>query len=354
MRSFSRQFHVRAATLVLAIAAFAGTAALGAQVPTSLTFFGDSFLDTGNGDIISQQLLGRDLTPSPPYAPGRVTNGLNWADYLAAMFGRPGDAAPSFAPAPFTGRNFAVATATTGVTGAEGVHVGMLAQLALYPGAPVTDPTGLYVLGGGGNDVLATEALTPAQQLAALSTSVGNMSTIVQTLYAYGARSFLIPTLPDIGLAPVALGQASAPVLTAGAMTFNQLLTQQLSVLGGILPGAHIMTLNLNNLFTNIRIDAAQGGAQYGMTNTTVPCFLAPVPCSDAVFADALHPTTQVHALIANAAYARVVYGQDVAVVPEPATLWMMGSGLLLCGVLTRRRACVRRGQRRGALDAAA
>lgn len=349
MRSYSRRFRVRSATLVLAMSALAGTAVLGAQVPSSVTFFGDSFLDTGNGDIISQQLLGYDLTPSPPYAPGRVTNGLNWADYLAAMFGRPGDAAPSLAPAPFTGRNFAVGTATTGLYGAQGVPVGMLAQLGTYPGAPVTDATGLYVLGGGGNDVLATEAFTPAQQFAALTTSVGNMSIIVQTLYAYGARSFLIPLLPDIGLAPVALGQASAPVFTAGSMTFNQLLTQQLSVLGAILPGANIMTLNLNNLFTNIRADAAHGGAQYGMTNTTVPCLLAPVPCSDAVFADALHPTTRVHQLIAEAAYARVVYGQDVSVVPEPATLWMMGGGLLLCGVWRRRV-----GVRKGAVDLAA
>ena len=61
-----------AAAVGLAVVTARGASA---QPFTSLTFFGDSFTDTGNGDILSTAILGVDLTPSPPYFPGRASNG---------------------------------------------------------------------------------------------------------------------------------------------------------------------------------------------------------------------------------------------------------------------------------------
>lgn len=307
-----------------------------AQIPTSITFFGDSFTDTGNGDILSQLLLGTDLTPSPPYYDGRISNGLNWADYLAASFGRPTDALPSRLPVPINGNNYAIGTATTGLTGVANLPIGMLAQYAGQQ-TKVLDPTGLYVIFGGANDLRAAAGLNPLDRALAIQTAVGNIGAIAKGLYLQGARNFLIPLLPDIGKAPASLGQPDGPILTASTTQFNFLLSQGIAQAAGMLGGSNFMSLNLNNLFTNILIDAANGGVNYGLTNTTVPCLFTLAPCSSAVFADDLHPTTRVHQLIADAAYNRVVNGVDVAVVPEPASVVLTGFGLLLCGVVARR-----------------
>jgi len=53
---------------------------------------------------------------------------------------------------------------------------------------------------------------------------------------------------------------------------------------------------------------------------------------------DDRHPTTTVHRLIAEAAFDRVTIGQDVVVIPEPATVLLVAGGLALVGVVARRR----------------
>lgn len=327
------RFRRAAAAGAIALTSIGLTAPLAAQVPTSVTFFGDSFTDTGNGDILAAQLAGTDFTPSPPYFPGRASNGLVWADYLAASFGHASNAAPSL----LGGRNFAVGTATTGLTGQAGLPIGLLSQYGSQALTPL-DPTGLYVVFGGANDLRGYTGLTPLQRSLAIQASVGNIATIVGGLYAQGARNFLIPNLPDLGQAPFALGTPDQATLTSSTIEFNQYLALGMANAGAFLPGANFMGLNLYQLYQNILIDTANGGSAYGFNNATIPCLFAPVPCNTSVFADPLHPTTAAHRLIANAAYNRVVNGVDVAVVPEPATVVLTGLGLLLCGVAARRK----------------
>lgn len=331
-----RHSRIRRHSIALLCAAACGTSLIAttvqAQLPTSITYFGDSFLDSGNGDIIAATLGIADPTPSPPYAPGRISNGPNWADYLSSSFGF--TAAPSL----LGGRNFAIGTARTGLTGANALPLGMLSQYGQQSSA-AADPTGLYVLFGGSNDILdAAQLANPAAREMALQTAVGNIATIVQGLYAQGARRFLLPNIPDVGKAPVALGSPAASILTAATQRFNTLLAQRMAVLAGALPGSSFSGLSLDVLFSNILIDAAQGGARYGLTNATTPCLVAPVPCNTAVFADPLHPSTGAHAIIANAAFNRIVNQADVAPVPEPATVVLMGAGLLLVGAFRRER----------------
>lgn len=327
------RFRRAAAAGAIAVSSLAVATPAFAQVPTSITFFGDSFLDTGNGDILAALLLGTDLTPSPPYAIGVASNGPVWGQYLAASFGRPQDAVASR----LGGRNYAVGTATTGGTGIGGVAIGMLAQYGSQAGT-VLDPNGLYVVFGGANDLLGMTALTSADRTLAIQASVTNIGTIVSGLYAQGARNFLVPNLPDIGLAPTALGTPASPLLSAATVEFNGYLSAGLAGAGAFLPGANVFGLNLNLLYKNILTDIANGGTAYGFNNASVPCLFAPVSCSTSVFADPLHPTTRAHQLIAEAAFNRVVNGNDVAVVPEPATVVMTGLGLLLCGVAARRK----------------
>jgi phospholipase/lecithinase/hemolysin len=320
------------AMATVVVAAAATPVAASAQF-SSITFLGDSFTDTGNGDILSMMLLGIDLTPSPPYAPGVASNGPVWANYFAAALGRAGDAGPSA----LGGRNFAVGTARTGITGTGGLSIGMLSQLAQTPA--VADPSGLYVLFGGANDIAdAAGLLTPAAQLAALVTAADNLAFSTTQLYARGARSFLVASVPNVGRTPQALLNPDAAPLLAGLTTqFNTLLATRLTALDA-LAGSTVVNLRLDNLFDAILADAATGGSVYGLTNPTQPCLPPPfglgtASCAVSVFADGQHPTTAAHRLIANAAVQSVV--------PEPATVVLFASGLVLLstvGVARRRR----------------
>lgn len=305
----------------------------GAQfTPTSLTFFGDSFTDTGNGDLLSALYLGFDLTPSPPYAPGRISNGFNYADYITQRFGFGSVATASL----LGGQNYAIGTATTGAFGGGGLPIGMLSQFGMFSGP--TDASGLYVLFGGANDLRVVAGLNVAQQDLAIQAALTNLGAIAGGLYAQGARNFLIPSLPDLGRTPNALVSSNSAVLSAATARFNQQLATHLATWQFVFPNANFLGLHLDNLFSNILTDAAQGGSRYGLTNAAVPCFALPVPCSTSVFADDLHPTTAAHQLISDAMYNRVVNGVDVAVVPEPSTVLLVGAGLLACAVGARRR----------------
>jgi len=334
------------------VMAFAGTlpAAADAQGPiTSLTVFGDSFSDTGN----LFQAVG---LPPAPYFNGRFSNGPVFVDYLASLLGRPGDATPAFL-ANLSSGNYAIGAARTvdaAVTqpglGTQ-IVPGTASQIARYATRPggAFDPTGLYVLFAGSNDLRDAGALTTdAARRAAAQTAALNIVAQANQLAVFGARSILVPFAPNLGLIPEAtLIPGRSAILADLSSVFNLTLRSQLGTLRGANPAASFFELSVDNLYTNLLLDAGSGGVRYGLTNTMLPCLpgFAPPgtpvpPCDISLFADALHPTTRVHQLLASAAYDRVINGVDVAVIPEPATLVLVGSGLvtLLGGTLVRRR----------------
>jgi len=306
----------------------------------SLWFFGDSFTDVGNASGLSALNNLPNPTP-PPYLQGRFSNGPVWSENFALRLGMPAAAGPAWLKA---GNNYAVGGARTGPLGALGSLTGMQSQALQYgQDQGVADPTGLYVLWGGGNDLTdAVSLASPADRLAAVQTAAANLSQIALGLHQAGARNFLVPLLPNLGAAPEYAGKPmEAAIASSLTNVFNQLLGIGIQQLG-FLPGVSAYGLNLDNLLTNIQIDAPGGGQLYGITNTTTPCFLLlqvnPQACNTAAFVDAKHPTEIVGALIADAAYNRVINGQDVAVIPEPATVLLVAGGLALMGVVARRR----------------
>jgi len=332
----------RVAVTVLALLAMNSSSA--AAQFSNLFFFGDSFTDTGNAQFLGP-LNGLSNPTPPPYFNGRFSNGPNWADIFAARLGRASDVNPAFVP-PTPGNNYAIGGATTGFTGSGGTLSGMQSQLSQF----TTDrssgvaPGALYVLWGGGNDIIDAVALgSPIAQLQAVQTAATNMIGMVNFLRStFGGVNFLIPLLPDAGSSPLFIGNPTGSA-TASSLTrtFNQFLAQGILGLNVANPGLNARTLALDNLLTNVKIDAAAGGLLYGITNTVLPCF-SPAPgtpsCSTSLFIDPLHPTTKMDALIANAAYDRVVLGRDVAVIPEPSTVALMGFGVAIVGVVARRR----------------
>jgi len=329
------------------VAAAPGT--LRAQGPspfTSLTFFGDSYVDTGNLLL----LTGGAQPPTPPYATGRVSNGLVWVDYFAQALGRPQDAAPVFLTRAASG-NYAVAGArTTGST-----PPGTDQQVGSYltrPGATPatrTDPTGLYALFAGGNDLRDAAALSdPVARQAAATLAAQRVVTQAGQLAGSGARNVLLFTFPSLGATPEAQRIPGRPAAADEvAATFNQALLLGIGGLQSTFGGTSFLNLRLDNLFTNILADAQRGGTQFGLTNVTTRClppFASPgaPSCDVSLWADDLHPTTRTHQLIAQAAVRYVTTGQNVAVVPEPATVALVAGGLVALGGIgaaRRRRA---------------
>jgi phospholipase/lecithinase/hemolysin len=327
------------ACVVAGLVAFGSSATPSfAFVPTSLTFFGDSLTDAGNGDLIVAGFGLPDLTPSPPYAVGVVSDGPVWAQHFAAALGRATDAAPSLPPV--SSRNFAIGTARTGQAGALGLPVGMLSQLDAYRSASwATDPTGLYAIFGGANDIFdAATQPTDAAREAAVVAAVDNLATISRDLYDLGARHFLVPNAFDVGRSPA--GRAgNGDLLGALSRSFNAHLAESLGDLAATLPGSTFYGLALDVLQDNLAYDARYGSTRYGLTNTSTPCFDAGAPaCTVSVFADDQHPTTAFHELIAEAALARVVNGVDVSPVPEPVPAVLLAIGMGCLGLLLRRR----------------
>jgi outer membrane lipase/esterase len=204
---FSPSRLAAAAALLLA----APLPAAAQLIPTQLTFFGDSFSDTGNGDIISLGLGIGDLTPSPPYAPGVITNGPNWTNYFAQALGLAPQSAPSLLPPMVAGRNWAIGTARTGLAGGGGLPIGMGAQVQQFiSNGNTTQATGLVVLFGGALDVFDASLLAAAPaRTAALTQAAQNVAGEVIALYGTGARNFLVPSLPNVGLSPQ--GRATVP-----------------------------------------------------------------------------------------------------------------------------------------------
>lgn len=332
--------------LLVTVLAVARPAAAQAQVPaspfTSLTVFGDSFSDTGNLFL----LTGGALPPSPPYAPGRVSNGPVWVDYFATRLGLPADANPAL-PTRAASGSYAVAGARTAPT--PGWPPSTAEQLGAYVTRPggTADATGLYVVFAGSNDLLAASTLTSgAERLAAAEQAARNVAAQAGQLSLFGAQSILVPFLPNLGLTPQSLVVPGRPaILGEMTMVFNAALAGELETLRLGMPTTTIYGLHLDHLFTNVLHDVRDGGERYGFTNATSPCLPPFAPsgapsCDVSVFSDALHPTTNAHALIAAAAYDRVIHGIDVSVVPEPATVVLVGGGLLLLGIgAVRRRA---------------
>lgn len=285
-------------------------------------FFGDSFSDTGNTIA------------------GRFSDGLVWTDYMAQHLGLPADAAPAFAAQRNSGIYAVAGAATTASVFPNTSTQNQLDRWLTRPGGAATDATGLYTYFGGANDILnaaqavAGGTLTPqAAQLAAIQAAL-NVGQGASALATAGAKFILLPNVVDLGRVPrvqaIPLPGAAAAVTGLTAL-FNATLASQIVGLRSTFTTTTFFDLRLDILLDNVFHDAARGGAQYGITNTTQRCDQAGPPfCGVSLFHDDLHPTALAHSHVADAAYRLAAFDRNV-VVPEPATwaLTLLGATLL-------------------------
>jgi phospholipase/lecithinase/hemolysin len=302
--------------------------------------FGDSLSDRGN---IASYFFQQNF-PYPPSNHDSFTNGPVAVQLLAQSLGVNADptlwlngftdphdlfGGPSFVP----GTNYAVGGALAAPTAAPSINLPY--QIGAYDAFShgVADPSALYVIMIGGNDVrdAAHVGTDTSPLLLAVQTEIG----AITTLASEGAKNFLIVNVPNVGLIPEFTqdGFGDPATATADSIYYNNELSTMLA--GLALPASdHLHEFNLFNFNENLLANAGM----YGFNNLTDPCFndtplsaTSGTNCSlanigDFVYWDSIHPTGKVQALWAQ--------GMEAAVAsPEPSTWAMLLLGFAATGL---------------------
>ncbi len=283
----------------------------------SVVVFGDSLSDPGNVFALTGQYSVRPFVPIPsaPYLIGGLhfTNGETWVERLSRQLGSATGAGPAArAPKVYTNYAFGGARARPGGPSAS---PDLGAQVAMYVGNHAADSDSLYVVWFGANDVrdaLESLAVDPsgATSAAILQAAINSIATNAVTLWSAGARTLLLPNVPNLALTP-AIAAQPAPVRGAAAQLsalYNAGLAQALQGLES-LPGLRVVRLDVHALLNSV----VAAPSVYGFANTVEPCLRFGVVvgaiCVEPrryVFWDAIHPTAAVHRILAEHALATV------------------------------------------------
>jgi phospholipase/lecithinase/hemolysin len=301
----------RVTSVVVLVCALVG-ATVGAA-SADIVVFGDSLSDTGN-------IYSAIHYPGSPYYQGRFSNGPVWVEHLAAGLGLP---APTYSRS--GGDNYAYGGAMTGSGYVYFIVPNLGTQISQYlatnAGQAAADD--LFVVWGGGNDLLSNEQID-------VSVPVANLVDHVATLAAAGAEEFLVPNLPPLGRTPRYYGSGSEVAMDNLTRQFNDELWAEMDALEATLD----VTIHRLDVFAMIESVLADPAA-FGFTNVTDQALNggSPVPNPDEyLFWDDVHPSAAGHAWLGQLA---------VRAVPEPSMLVLLiaAAATLLTFRLARREA---------------
>ncbi len=273
---------------LLILVAFSGLASMAAPTATptydNLYVFGDSYCDVGN---IFAATGGAE--PAEPYYNGRFSNGPIWLDHVAGFLGLP------LTPSLLGGTDYAFGgawvTAPQPIPGGTIPSVPEQVGLYLSQHGGKADPNALYILEGGGNDILDTTTGSPQALGLEIAEGLADSELLLRRA---GARHFVIPDLFNVGLLPAAAGNVA--FATAASAAVNSSLDRLLAF-EQLLEGIHILRMNVFSLLNSIDTDPSH----FGFTDVTNPCLTTTV-CSNpytTFFWDAHHPTVFGHSFFA-------------------------------------------------------
>lgn len=273
---------LRACTILACLVLCALTVRAVTPAFDAIYVFGDSYCDVGN---IYAATLG--ATPlSPPYYQGRFSNGPIWVEHVASSLGL------TMRPALAGGTDYAFggAWATAPQVTAAGTIPDVPQQVALYLSqhGGKADPKALYILEGGGNDIVGNLAtgISPGQLGFEIATAISEGELLLRRA---GARHFLVPNLLNVGLLPAAA--ANPAFASQASVATNQSLDKLLGI-EGFIEGIRIQRIDVYSLFAAIGTDKNH----FGFSNIVTPCLNSTTltVCADpdhTLFWDTFHPT---------------------------------------------------------------
>ncbi|PTR07349.1 phospholipase/lecithinase/hemolysin [Nitrosospira sp. Nsp5] len=293
----------------------------------SLYVFGDSLSDTGNDLILTR--IQRIKPPIPPsesphrtYYNGRFSNGPVAVEYLWRLLR--GNNSVSLNPflaninLPAQGGiNFAFGGSKSDYLNQMpgGIYVpGALGQIELFRKAlkgKRAKATALYTVWTGANDylLLLEEGASPPPP----GEVVANITQAIKTLHSLGARHFVVPNLPDLGLTPFMQEKGLGAEFLLLTQSHNALLVQALNGLAPRLPGIKIFFVDLFQVSQDLLNESENPIVTTPPAVETLPggtgaasCFfINPATCPDVdvtadlaqpfAFWDLMHPTTFIH-----------------------------------------------------------
>jgi len=278
---------------------------------TNVVVFGDSLSDTGNVAHLTYDKYGvRIPGPAADYTDGRFTDGYDtlppaehysgvWVEQLAdSMHSKPEvkdsldggtDYAYGFAT---TGSGYGVFTFGPG--NALSVNVENIGQqITDYLSThPKIDEKTLFVVWGGAIDLLYATSEDDV-----IDAGI-NQTLNIQRLVDAGARHFIVPNLPPLGLVPRLNGSPTTSIpATEASVVYNEVLRGGITLIQDFNPFKRldIAQLDVFSLFNKV----VAAPASYSLVNVTTSSQGAAVDPDTYLFWDDLHPTTRGHNILA-------------------------------------------------------
>lgn len=308
--------RVAAATLV-AVAGMVGGASAAPLRFTDFYAFGDSLSDDGNLYAATEGAV-----PGEPYFEGRFSNGPVWTEYVAADFASKGR----------TTENYAYGEARVGPNARPVLNLG--GQIDAFA-ARAADDLGARPVASmwiGANDLFAGVAAGEAR--AAGRAAANGAAAGARALRKLGVRDLMLFNMPALDRTPffTLVDPAGAEQAQAATLAYNRTLARRATDLRA--SGMNVIEFDMFGLFDALLDDP---GA-YGLLDATTPCYIPGVfDCGDELapffaFFDPVHPSSTVHAAIAD------VVRAEVAPVPLPAPAGLLVIGVLALGAAARAR----------------